>query len=219
MNSIKDKILTIATIVFFLIINTSYFWVEIIGFFAFMILYYLLKFIYFVLLIIFILQLNFAIKEKFKNKFRIFNMALLAIVLILTLLFPFGIINFGNLKNNDDSEYVLIIHSVGGGNCNSTIKFKEDLTFIKRDVCFGVEKTKGTYQISNDTIYFLKGKNNVEFEFAVLKENESSAKFSYSLHCFRDKNDTIGYWGYHIYKNDLKINYNKNNEHADNEPK
>ena len=206
MKSIKDKILTITTIVFFLIINTSYFWVDKIGVLGFLVVFPLI-FIYFVLVAVLIFQIYFAIKEKFKQKFRFFNIGILAMVLILTFLFPTGIINFENLKNKDENEYVLIIQSVGGGNCSSTIKFKEDLTFVKKDVCFGIEKTEGTYKISNDTIYFLKGRKNVKFEFAIIKENESSTKYPYSLHCFRDKNDTVGYWGYQIYKNDLKINY------------
>jgi len=202
MKNIKNKILTIAPIVFFLIINTSYFWIDKIGFWA-MLISLLFIIIYFIFVAVFISQLYFVVKEKFKNKFRVFNMGLLAIVLILTRLFPTGMINFEKFEGKN----LLIIGNEGAGNCHSTIKFKEDLTFIKRDVCFKMEKTKGTYRISNDTIYFLKGKEDLEYEFAIIKELKSN---KYSIQFFRDKNDTIGNYNYYdVYKNDLKINYKK----------
>jgi len=197
MKNIRNKILPITIIIFFLIINTSYFWVGKMGLLTFPI-FLLLVVIYLTLFVIFIVQFYRVVKEKFKNKFRVFNIGFLAIVLILTFLFPSGFINFERFESKD----VLIAQHIGGGNCNTTIKLKEDLTFVKKTVCFGIEKTKGTYHISNDTIYFLKGKGNLEYDYyAVIEELE----FHDNLQLFKNKNDTIG-CNFNISINDLNSN-------------
>jgi phosphate/sulfate permease len=195
----KNKILITTTIIFFLIINTSYFWVDKIGILGFLIIFPLLA-IYCALLIVLIVQLCFAIKEKFKEKFRVFNIGLLTFVLILTFLFPTGVINFEKFESKD----LIIEGREGCGGCNSTIKLKEDLTFIKKEVCFGMEKKKGTYQISNDTIYFFKGKESLGYTFAIIQESKYIPPYPI-LTFFKNKNDTIGY-SYRIFKNDLKSN-------------
>jgi len=204
MRNIKNKGLIITTIIFFLIINTTYFW-EFGGFG--LPLLFLLIITYFVLVVVLVLQLYFAIKEKFKYKFRFFNIALLTTVLIMTFLFPTGFINFEQFE----SKNVLIAQRTITSDCSSTIKLKQDLTFVQQELCFGAKEIKGTYQISNDTIYFLKGKEILGYEFAIVKELEFKKQYSYALQLFKDKNDTIGY-SYYTWssKNDLKDEMQQN---------
>jgi hypothetical protein len=38
----------------------------------------------------------------------------------------------------------------------TTLKLRDDKTFIERNVCFGVTETTGTYNIKGDTIFFEK---------------------------------------------------------------
>ena len=203
MKSIKNKALIITATVFFLIINTSYFWVDKIGIWGFFMCLPLII-IYFILVVFLIIQLCFAIKEKFKQKFRIFNIGILTVVVFLTFLFPTGIINFENFESKD----LLIARRKGVASCSAIIKLKENLTFVEKEICFGVYEKKGTYHIFNDTIYFIKGKENLGYKFAVVQESQTYTKYPV-LTLFKDKKDTIGY-SYRIFKNELIPNQQTN---------
>ena len=110
----KHKGLIIATIAFFLIVNTTYFWEGKLGLFA-MPAFLILVLVYFILGIALLRQLFFAFKEKFADKFRLTTLGILAAVLGLTFFFPSGIINFD--RTDDDKRF-----------------FVDDL-FVTRHIC------------------------------------------------------------------------------------
>ena len=87
--------------------------------------------------------------------------------------------------------------------CSKTLKLKKNLTFVQKGCSFDKKKDKGTYRISNDTIYF-------DYEkaiFAIIEKQEQNAKNPYILKVFEYRkvfNDTIGH-NYIIIKNNLNI--------------
>jgi hypothetical protein len=201
---LKNKRLIITTIIFFLTINTTYYWEGKLGLFAIPVLL-LLIFIYFGLAIALVGQIYIAIKEKLADKLRLLLICFLTLVLILTFFNPFGFIDFDKLEGED----VLVAQREGAANCMTTFKLKKDFTFRERNVCFGVTEVIGTYRISNDTIYFesvKRGKEeDIKYEFAIIEELENYTELPFALKLYKDKNDTIGF-NYYIRKNKLKIN-------------
>ena len=195
----KNKILITITIIFFLVVNTSYYWKSNLGFITLPI-SLILFLIYFVLCIVTIRYLYFAFNERFKNKERLFSIGLLLIVLTLTFIKPFGIIDFEKFE----SKTILIAKREGVAGCSMTLKLKENKKFTAKSVCFGMTETIGHYEIKNDTIYFKDielGRNEKEFyKFAVLKPSKIN---HFSLLCFKGKNDTIGH-GLKVTLNELK---------------
>jgi len=102
---------------------------------------------------------------------------------------------------------LLIAQREGAANCMTTLKLKEDNTFIERNVCFGVTETKGKYRLSGDTIYFENvslGRHVKKFyQFAVIVDKEQEGKYSGDLVRYENYSDTTGIplW---ISKNELK---------------
>jgi len=193
----KNKGLLITTIAFFLTVNTVYFWEGKLGLFAIPA-FLILVLIYFGLAIAFVRQLYFSVKEKFIDRYRLIMLGLMAAILCLTFIYPFGIIDFDKLSGDD----LLVAQREGAANCMTTFQLKDNHTFRERSVCFGVTEIKGNYKILHDTIYF----ENVErdfYKFAVVrpsKSNEDNKHFD--LVRFRDFKDTTGQilW---VVKNDL----------------
>ncbi len=198
----KRKALTITAIVFFLIVNTNYFWESKLGYIAFPA-FIVLTIVYLVLLAGLIGQIYASIKEKFNNRQRLFNIVLLLAVLGLTFLFPGGLINFEFLEGKD----LLIAQREGSANCTTTFKLKQNNKFIERRICFGVTEIKGDYKIKDDTIFFSNvelGRDEDEFyAYAVFKElNSNNKKLLGELVRFKNYSDTTGHelW---ITKNEL----------------
>lgn len=184
----KQKRLYIATLIFFFIVNTAYFWESKMGIFA--MLTFLLLVIYFLVLSALLFgQLIFITREKFKNTKRLYLIVLMAFVLGYTLLFPGGLINFRIFESNS----VLIAQSEGAANCMTTIELKENKTFVEKNICFGVTETTGTYRLKSDTIFFENidlGRQESDFyKFAVIKKN---GKNSSELLIFENYADTVG---------------------------
>ena len=129
-----------------------------------------------------------------------FSIGLLLIVLTLTFIKPFGMIDFEKFE----SKTILIAEREGVAGCSMTLKLKENKKFIAKSICFGMTKTIGCYEIKNDTIYFYDiklGRNDKEFyKFAVLKPSKIN---HFSLLCLKSKNDTIGH-GLKVKLNRLK---------------
>ena len=197
----KNKGLIISTILFFLIVNTNYFWEGKLGIVAFPV-FLILVLVFIVLSILLLGQLIKGIKERFSDKTRNVTIGIIATILILIFLKPNGLINFDKFNGTD----ILIAQREGAANCMTTIKLKENMTFRERSVCFGVTEIKGTYELRNDTIFFENieyGRNENKFyEFAVIKPSKiNTDKFDFVR--FKNKNDTIGneLW---IVKNELK---------------
>jgi len=205
---LKNKGLLITTIIFFLTVNTTYYWEGKLGLFAFPA-FLVLVAIYFGLAIALIRQLYLAVREKLVDKSRLLLIGLLTIVLALTFIKPFGLINFDKLEGDN----ILIAEREGAANCMTTLKLKDDFTFRERNVCFGVTEIKGNYHLQNDTIYFDNvsvGRHENEFyKFAVVKPSEfDNSKILCDLIRYKDLTDTIGHklW---ITKNELNKLKNK----------
>jgi len=200
---LKIKGLIITTIVFFLLVNTSYYWegkLELFAFPAFL----LLAAVYLGLAIALYLQLYLTFKERFNQKKRFIVIGLLITVLLLSFLKPMGLIDFDKLEGND----VLVAEREGSANCLTTLKLKDNFTFRERIGCFGVTEIKGTFRVVQDTIYFDNvelGRNENEFyKFAVIKPTKSNnSKILGDLKRYKNTSDTIGHelW---IIKNELQ---------------
>src|SRR5262245_33920223 len=138
----RRKALLLTTIIFFLLVNTTYFWEGKLGMLAFPA-FLLLVMVYGILLIALAWQLFQAGKEKFSDRSRLLIIVSLTAVLALTYFMPAGLIDFDILEGED----LLVAEREGTANCMTTFRFKEHLTFRERTVCFGVDEVKGTYHI------------------------------------------------------------------------
>lgn len=204
----KNKGLLITTMIFFLIVNTTYYWEGKLGLFAFPA-FIILVITFLGLGVALIRQIYFLVKEKFTDKKRLINIALITLVLTLTFLKPFGLIDFDKLEGDN----VLTAEREGSANCMTTLKLKDNFTFSERSVCFGVTETKGKFRLQNDTIFLDNvsvGRHENEFyKFAVIKPSKSNnSKFIGYLIRYKNLTDTTGHelW---ITKNDLNKLKNK----------
>lgn len=198
----KNQGLLITTIIFFLTINTTYYWEGKLGLFAFPT-FLILVISFLVLGFILIRQIYFSVKEKFEDKERLINIGLLTLVLTVTFLKPFGLIDFDKLEGDN----VLVAEREGAANCMTTLTLKDNFTFSERSVCFGVTETKGNYYLKKDTIYFdnisVGRHENVFYKFAVVKPAKfENSKILGKLIRYKGLIDTTGdeLW---ITKNDL----------------
>jgi hypothetical protein len=199
---LKNKGLYITTIIFFLLVNTTYYWEGKLGLFAIPA-FMLLAAVYLGLAIALLRQIYFAVKEKFKQSHRFILIGLLTTVLLLTYFKPLGIVDFDKFEGTD----ILVAEREGAANCLTTLKLKDDYTFRERIGCFGISEIKGTYRVANDTIYF----DNIElgrqeesfYKFAVIKSTKfDNSKIFGDLIRYKDLTDTVGHFLW-ITKNDL----------------
>lgn len=195
-------ILTIVTVTFFLLVNTTYFWegkMEEFGMFTFL----GLVVYFFVLFFLLIYQVQLSIKEKHTKRKRTLLILLMMTVLNTTLLYPRGLITFEKFE----SPSILIAQREGAANCTTTLKLKENKQFVETSVCFGISEITGTYRVVNDTIYFENvslGRTNEEFyEFAVIKSIPKNDRYVGEIVRFKNRTDTTGItlW---VIKNELK---------------
>ena len=198
----KSKGIIITTLVFFLLVNTTYYWEGKLGLFAFPA-FLILAAVYLGLAFALLRQLYLTVKEKFKQRHRLITIGLLTTVLVLTFFKPLGLINFDKLEGND----VLVAEREGSANCLTTLKLKDDFTFRERIGCFGVSEIKGTFRVVKDTIYFDNiqlGRHEDNFyKFAVIKPSKfANSKILGDLIRYKDLTDTVGHelW---ITKNEL----------------
>ncbi|MEO6150967.1 MAG: hypothetical protein ABIN95_02250 [Mucilaginibacter sp.] len=183
----KSKILIIITVLFFLVINLSYFWEPTVGLAAIPVTI-LLIILFFALVIVWLVTLNKIIKEQYENKIRIVATIVLAVVLLLVLLFPGGMIDFSKYENN-----VLIASREGSANCTDTYKFRADMSFSLTSICFAIEKTNGTYAISGDTImlYYKNGNEESKVSKAIVNYNNKTTNDLGELMLYKNINDTV----------------------------
>lgn len=182
----------IISILFFLLVNTSYFIENLSGLWDFLVaILILLGFP--VLSVILIGQLYKLFKEKASNKSRIVSSFILLVTLILTGLFPTGLVNYENLLGED----LLIASREGAANCQMVMKIKKNGTFIHTSLCFGVDRWTGRHEIKGDTIKFKytdTAKLANKFAYGLIKFKESNEQVkSGRLLLFNEQNDTIGY--------------------------
>jgi hypothetical protein len=188
----KRKGLLIATIVFFLTVNTSYFWETPLGVFAFPTFFILIAY-FLTLLILLLRQFFLTFNEKFIHKERIVLIGSMTFVLTTSFLFPSGLINFSSFE----SENILIAQREGVANCMTTLKLKANQKFIVRNACFGVSETIGSYTLKYDTVFFDKiflGRHQTGFyEFAVIKKRKTSTgKYWGDIVIYKNHLDTTG---------------------------
>jgi hypothetical protein len=113
----------------------------------------------------------------------------LAIVLILTLLFPRGMIDFEKFEKED----ILIAYAEGAANCSTIIKLKSNYSFIERSVCFGVGIQSGTYKKAGDTIKLYYAPDN-KLTIAVIKLNSTKINGNYgTLYRYKNSTDSLPY--------------------------
>lgn len=182
--------------------NTANYWEGNLG--AFAIPAFLLLLLCFLVLGVLLLRQAFlSAREKFRDKERLLLIALLAIVLTTTFLFPRGLIDFEKFQGED----LLIAQREGVANCMTTLKLKDNHRFVERNVCFGIAETTGQYRIAGDTVYFENvshGRDQTAyFEFAIIRDNDEKKEFLGELTRFRDRADKIG-MPLPIVKNELK---------------
>jgi len=199
----KHKRLLIATILFFILINTTYFWEGKLGMVA-MLTSLLLIISFLVLTFLLFRQIYISIKEKFIDKQRLIVIAILTLTLVIPVFFPAGLINFEKFE----SESILIAQREGAANCLTTLKLKKNKKFNERTVCFGITEITGTYKLIGDTIFFdydsPSRQQNKYYKFAIIKNVDSNnKKYKGDLVRFEDNSDTTGIalW---IIKNELK---------------
>ncbi len=113
------------------------------------------------------------IKERFKDRGRNLATGVLTIILLLAFFQPFAY-----LINELEGKDIFIAQREGSANCVTYFKLKENNRFIDEDICFGIWRVEGKYQLKNDTIYF----QNVElgqwdkpyYEYAVIRRTSKS---------------------------------------------
>ncbi|MDB5158212.1 MAG: hypothetical protein JWR50_2919 [Mucilaginibacter sp.] len=145
----KIKPALFITILLFILLNTTYYWEGQLGIWA--IPAFSLVIICFVALAIhMIFQIYLAIKEKRKNTERLYIIIIMAVLLSLIVFRPYGLVDFDKLEGKD----LLIANRKGVASCTITLKLKTRNKFYLQEICFGIDKLEGTYEIQHDTIKF-----------------------------------------------------------------
>ncbi|MCT4637455.1 MAG: hypothetical protein N4A72_07085 [Bacteroidales bacterium] len=189
----KNKLLILSSLIFFLLVNTTCFWEGKLGILA-MLAFLILVIGYIVLAIGLLRQLILAIRERFTKKYRIFTIVFVLSILIITLLKPYGLVDFDKFSGQD----LLIAQREGAANCMTTFKLKENNKFVERSVCFGVSEIDGDFEIINDTIYFsnvnLPRGDTSYYDFALIMPSRfGTVNNKFDLIRYENKNDTIGH--------------------------
>ena len=178
MNPPQRKIL-IAIIAYALIWNTKYWWEYLPGLFDLGIILLLL-----ITLIVLILtglyQAYQYVSGKNKVPFRLVNIALIALISILTCLYPLGLIDFEQLEGKN----ILYARREGVANCTTSIRLKAGNRFKKTVICFGTDHYWGDYEIVKDTIKFhydrISGPNQ-QNDFAVMQLSKDTSGKNFGL--------------------------------------
>lgn len=198
----KQKRLNVATIIFFLLVNTTYFWEGKLGMYAMFT--FLILILFFLILTVFLFgQIFIAFKEKLSNRKRLVLIGLMTTALSSSFFYPSGIINFEKFN----AESLLVAQREGAANCLTTLKLRSDNTFIERTVCLGITETTGRYRMQGDTVYFEEvslGTHESEFyKYAIIEKRTTQNKNNLgNLVKYKDLSDSTGLslW---IVKNEL----------------
>ena len=151
----------IFTILLLLAVNTQFLWEG--KLWVFTLLVYLLLFVCSIVLLVRLIKKVYRlIKGTDRTKQNVVECLVMAASLGLIVAYPWGVVRFPNVG----APIKLMAFHEGGGGCGSTLYFREDGSFVVRYVCFGIEEKKGSYRISNDTIYF--SCDDFAFDYAVM---------------------------------------------------
>jgi hypothetical protein len=145
----KNNRLIIATLLLFLLLNTTYFWEGYAG--VLLLPVALLMFIVFCFLVIaFLYHLGKGIRYRYTDKAWLMRLGVMAILLVLIILKPTGLINF----HRYEGKTLFMAQREGVANCMTTFKIKPKQKFKFHSVCFSVTNVNGTYSVHNDTLFF-----------------------------------------------------------------
>lgn len=151
----------IFTILLLLAVNTQFLWEG--KLWVFTLLVYLLLFVCSIVLLVRLIKKVYRlIKGTDRTRQNVIECVVMGVSLGLIVAYPMGIVRFPNVG----APIKLMAFHEGGGGCGSTLYFREDGSFVDRSVCFGIEEKKGSYRISNDTIYF--SCDDFAFDYAVM---------------------------------------------------
>lgn len=187
----KSKTVIIISIIFFTLVNTSYFIEKLSGLWDILIAI-IITLGFPILGIILIIQIVKLFLEKFGDKSRIISTLVLVATLTVTSIYPLGIINYEDLQGED----MLIANIEGAANCQTVLKIKKNNKFIQTSLCFGVDKWSGTHQIIGDTIKLSYNDTvdlNDKFAYGIIKwtKNKEYIKIGQIL-MYQNYKDTIG---------------------------
>lgn len=101
-----------------------------------------------ILMVVLLVQIVLIIIGRFKNKEKNISTAVLALVVITSFLFPYGLVD----SNVIEAPNIIYARYEGVANCTETLKIKKNNKFIHTSICFGVDEYNGTYLILGDTI-------------------------------------------------------------------
>ena len=137
------------TFIFFIGVNTAYFWEGHLGFLA-LIFHVILFVVFFLLALLFLLHIIRLVQERGAKFERLLLIAFLSFVLFATYLRPQGWIDYEQFEGKDVYE----AHREGGGNCQMRLKLKDTGKFVYKTRCFRVDEQRGYYELKEDTIFF-----------------------------------------------------------------
>jgi len=143
------------------------------------------------------------IRERLKNKTRVYPTVIVVILLGLIAAKPDGIIDFEKFG----SKNLFVAWQEGVANCTTTLILKENRQFYLRSICFGYEMNWGNYSVSNDTIklkfsFLLDGRAR-NYDFGVYKPySHPKGKPIGEIRLYTSARDTLPY-PLEVYKNEL----------------
>ncbi|WP_125185425.1 hypothetical protein [Botryobacter ruber] len=146
----KNKSIIISSILFFLLFNTSFLWQKLPGLWDLGIIA-VLVIAFLALAVVLLVQFTLLIFGKFKSKKKNISTAVLAFVLLITVIFPFGVYN----PNHFEEPNLIFARLESTANCTSSLKIRKENRFSYTSVCFGFDDYNGTYEIVGDTIKLL----------------------------------------------------------------
>ncbi len=175
----KKNLIIVLSIIYFLFVNSSYFWEKLPGLWD-MVLTGILFLSFVILAIILIFQIIKMIRNKFSSKITIINCIILTTVLTVTALYPLGIVDFRKFEGID----LILAQYEGAANCTTTLKIKKENRFIQRRICFGIDEYYGNYRIDGDTIklhYDEKSSFGSKYAYGLIKLDSIKNDKNYGL--------------------------------------
>lgn len=188
---LKHKTIYNITIIFFLLVNTSYLWTRYLGIYS-VIEFFVSILFSLALLIVLLYQVIKSILQVFRQKSRLYLISFMTFVIITSFFFPSGLLNYGILEG----ECLLEARKTGAVGCATTLKLYSNNRFIERDICFIENLTKGDFRKKGDTIYFDNSipKINIgeDFEYGIIIRKYSKNRYYEYIKLYKDNTDTTG---------------------------
>lgn len=164
-------------IIFFTLVNTTYFWIQLSGWDFLLGIFYML--LWFGLVILLLVHIVFMLLQKFKIKQTNINASILGLVFIYAFYFPVGIIDYEKQLHGKDK---FVAGREGSAICMTYIKLKDNQRFYKEISCFGFNRFRGSYTINADTIWFTYDEipsNDAQHTFGILYKKGDKSYLHY----------------------------------------